>query len=140
MATFYSSNDRCTHGRIYLSATILLGLYGLQQAEVGCAWLSGSRAVWIMEELQLHRLDSDQAPPLSDGGQAPAARRTFWAARGLASFLMTVHQHHRIMSCPMEEVSRRPPYTSPFLGVAAKQYPMRCRSQHAYQVPIEPRT
>jgi hypothetical protein len=140
MATFYSSNDRCTHGRVYLSATILLGLYGLQQAEVGCAWLSGSRAVWIMEELQLHRLDSDQAPLLSDGGQAPAARRTFWAARGVASFLMTVHRHHRIMSCPMEEVSRRPPYTSPFLGVAAKQYPMRCRSQHAYQVPIEPRT
>lgn len=87
-----------------LQATILVGLHELQQAEFSCAWLSASRAVWLTEELQLHLLDSDQASPSTHGDQH-TERRAFWAARGLAAFLMMGHRNSGMLCVDSDSVS-----------------------------------
>ncbi|RYP43157.1 hypothetical protein DL768_010061 [Monosporascus sp. mg162] len=100
-----------------LQATVLIGLYELQQAEINCAWLSVSRAVWLMEELRLYWLDSDQAPSLTDERQLQAARRIFWAASGLSSFLMMVRRHIGIMPVDIDEIMTYLPSNDEFPGL-----------------------
>jgi len=40
-----------------LQATVLTGLYELQNASFGRAWLTANRATWLVQELGLHQLD-----------------------------------------------------------------------------------
>ena len=76
-----------------LQATILVSLYELQQADFSGAWLSASRAVWLTEELQLHWLDSDNAPSSVLEKDLQSARRAFWAASILASCIFMLHRN-----------------------------------------------
>ena len=89
-----------------LQSTILIGLYELQHADFGRAWLTASRAIWLTQALQLHTIDSGQAPSI-DVANVEEARKALWAANSLIWFLSLGGR--MIDSISVEEVS----FTSP---------------------------
>jgi hypothetical protein len=88
-----------------LQATILLGLYELQHAQFGRAWLTAGRADWLTQSIGSRVLDShDNARRTRDDvGIIDEARRAQWAASSLACMLM---KGGRVVD-PLNEV--RPP-------------------------------
>lgn len=70
-----------------LQATILIGLYELQQAEFGRAWLTASRAGWLTQALKLHLLDSQRTTSCIDAADIADARRALWLTIDVTSFL-----------------------------------------------------
>ncbi|KAK0630317.1 hypothetical protein B0T17DRAFT_598537 [Bombardia bombarda] len=71
-----------------LQSAILVGLYELQHAEFGLAWLTASRAVWLAQMMQLYSLDSEQSPDF-DSEHLEEARKAMWGANSLTCFLIT---------------------------------------------------
>ncbi|KAK7418006.1 hypothetical protein QQZ08_011403 [Neonectria magnoliae] len=73
-----------------LQATVLIGLYELQHAQFGRAWLSASRADWLTETMHLRTLDGDDGAR-ADGSSTELldeARRAQWATSALTGALM----------------------------------------------------
>ncbi len=85
-----------------LQSTILIGLYELQHADFGRAWLTASRAIWLTQALQLHTIDSEQASSI-DVANVEEARKALWAANNLIWFLSLGGR--MIDSISVEEVS-----------------------------------
>ncbi|ORY68267.1 uncharacterized protein BCR38DRAFT_422616 [Pseudomassariella vexata] len=109
-ASFYrlarKSLDECGHqGSVmpslrFLQATILIGIYEQHHAEFGRSWLTASRAVWLMEALQLHKLESGRLMAI-DVLDMEEARKALWAA---SSMMVFISLGSRIMDFVVPEV------------------------------------
>ncbi|EJP63778.1 uncharacterized protein BBA_07422 [Beauveria bassiana ARSEF 2860] len=71
-----------------LQATVLIGLYELQQAQFGCAWITTSKADWLTHAMQLRTRDFGQKFNLTGPEMLHQARRAQWASSSLACMLM----------------------------------------------------
>jgi hypothetical protein len=83
---------------ISLQATILIALYELRLAHFSQAWVTISRATWLSQLLQLHKLDSPDTsncpaslptvqPNLINSDELDGARTTLWAVVTLNCFM-----------------------------------------------------
>lgn len=87
-----------TSSIVALQATILIALYELRLAHFSRAWATLSRATWLAQMLQLHKLDrrdnskrssSLPTPPGTPkhSSELDEARRTLWAVSTLNCFM-----------------------------------------------------
>jgi hypothetical protein len=96
-----------------LQSVILIGLYELQHAEFGNAWITASRAVWLTHAHQLHLLDSETYPA-AQIIDIEEARRALWAVNTLTSLLAI---GGRIMdSLSVNKVGQLARFSLPFLS------------------------
>lgn len=107
----------CTSSSLLaLQATILIALYELKHAEFSRAWVTTSRAAWLAQALQLHKLDQRYAnrrrgssltpPPTPDGStDANEARKTLWAVLELNCLLCVGASSNVLDTMTQNEIS-----------------------------------